>query len=685
MAVNRLDLYLQWGNKEATYVNTDKEQQLVTKFHALYSMAKSSRDHLDECNPKNLDKWRRAYKGTLNALDQEGNESKRKSRQVRKIAYEFVESTVDNSIPLPKMSPRYKSDLPLVNATESYLKYEIDNMFTQQLNDESERATYIDGTCWYKVTWDSMSNTHERSGDVRVELRTVDQIIPQPGVKDYRDLEYIFEIQDISLSKIYDLYGRIISPIDESTNIIQVVSCYYLNEDHVVGLFMWAEHSMQVICNERDWQVRKLRVCTHCNTINPTGSTCRLCEGHNFKYVTATEDILDEDLIQIYNPYKVGETDDPSQDQMQQKIFLSRGTKVPFYQIRQLPFVPRPAVSIVNSLYGLSTVAVVLEEQDNANKVLTKAIDKTLKSGSVVTKPEKMKIADTDETFKVFGVRSAEEAAMVQAKQIMADTSQDIVISNLMYESARAATGITQSYQGARDTTATSGKARQVAAAQSAGRIESTRVMKAAAFSGVYDLVLKYLLAFSDEPRKFTKVLPDGSTQEMTWNKYMFLDKDDYGQIYYRDDFTFSSDPAATLSQDRQSMWQETLEKFTMGMFGSPQDPRVLELVWHTLDGFGYPLASTVLAGIKDNSQHLPPEVEQFIMSNQQIMQMIQQAMQEQGDGRGGARPNSGPDGNGATHAANIERTNTRNAALNGEEFQAAQQMSPSSGEGGLS
>ena len=31
--------------------------------------------------------------------------------------------------------------------------------------------------------------------------------------------------------------------------------------------------------------------------------------------------------------------------------------------------------------------------------------------------------------------------------------------------------------------------------------------------------------------------------------------------------------------------------------------------------------------------------------------------------GRGGARPNSGPDGNGATHAANVERTNERNRA----------------------
>ena len=50
--------------------------------------------------------------------------------------------------------------------------------------------------------------------------------------------------------------------------------------------------------------------------------------------------------------------------------------------------------------------------------------------------------------------------------------------------------------------------------------------MKKAAFAGVYELIFKYLLAFSDETRKFVRTLADGSEQEMMWSKYMFLDKD---------------------------------------------------------------------------------------------------------------------------------------------------------------
>ena len=265
---------------------------------------------------------------------------------------------------------------------------------------------------------------------------------------------------------------------------------------------------------------------------------------------------------------------------------------------------------------------------------------------------------------------------MVQAKQITADTSQDLLMASLLYESARASSGVTESFQGKTDSTATSGKAKQFAAAQSAGRIESLRVMKAAAYAGVYELVFKYLLAFSDEPRKFVKVLPNGKQIEEVWNKYMFLDKDEYGNIFYRDDFRFGNDIASTLSQDRLSMWQETREQFLQGSFGNPQDQRTLTLYWNILNMLGYPLAKTALSGIQENSEHLPPDVEQAIMQNPQAMALVGNLIAQGQETRGGARPNSGPEGNGATHAANVERTNERNRARNKEQAFAAQNTS---------
>ena len=665
--LTRVDMYLQ-RNIAEQYVNTEEENELVDKFAELYSLALSAQQNTEEANPKNLAKWRKAYYGTLNALTKDGEESTRKGRSLRKMVYELIESKIDNSIPMPKIRPRYKTDLPLVSVTENYLKFEVDGIFTKYLNDRSERSTYVDGTSWYKVWWDSLDNTHERSGNVKIDLCRVDQIVPQPGVSDYRQLEYIFERKEISLTRIWDLYHRRIIPTEANTNVIEVISCYYLNSNRVVGLFMYAPHSRQVICNEEDWQIRKLRTCTVCGTVNPTGDTCRNCGSKTFKYENATEEILENDIEEIYNPYDVGETDDESEkEHYKSRVFLTAGTKIPFYKITQLPFIPRPAISSLDNIYGTSEVKVTLESQDAINKLLTKALEKTMKSGTILTKPEKLKIGDSDDTIKVLSVRTTEEAAMVQSRPVVADTSQDLVMAATLYESGKASSGVTESFQGAKDSSATSGKAKQYAAVMTAGRIESLRVMKSAAFAGLYELVLKYLLAFSDEPRKFVRVLPNGSQKEEVWNKYMFLDKDKYGNIYYRDDLRFDSDPASTLSQNRAQMWQETQDKFVQGAFGNPADPRVLELFWNIMDSLQYPLAKVVLAGIKENSQHLPPEVEQMIMNNPELQALIAQTLQSSGEQRGGARPNSGPVGNGATHASNVERTNERNRSLNRE------------------
>lgn len=659
--LSRLDLYLS-HIKGKSYTNTEKENELVAKFVDLYSTAKTARDHCEHANPENIEKWRKAYLGALNALKQDGTESNKKSRQLRKMAYEIIESKIDNSVPAPKMQPRYKTDLPLVNITENYLKFSVGNILTKYNNDKCERATYIDGTGWYKVGWDSLSNSHERSGDLRIDFFTVDKIVPQPGVTDYKQLEYIFEINTVSMSKLYDLYGRVITPSGDG-NLVDIVSCYYINDTGVVGLFMWAENTRQVICNEEDWQIRKIRKCKVCSTTVPQSMDCPICGSKKFNFVNADIEILDENLYEIYNPYEVGETSNENErDRFNSRLFIERGTEIPYYHVRQLPFVPRPAVSTIDSIYGISEVKIILDMQDAINKVYTKAVDKTLKSGAVVTKPAKMKISDTDETFKILGVKSLEEAQMVTSKQILADTSSDMMIAATLYDSGKASSGVTASFQGVRDTTATSGKAKQFSAMQTAGRIESLRVMKSAAMAGVYELAFKYLLAFSDESRKFTRVLPNGTEQEEIWNKHMFLAKDKYGVIYYRDDFIFDTDVASTLSQNRVQMWQETQDKFISGAFGPLNDPRTLTLFWNVMDSLQYPLAKVALAGIKETEQHLPPDIEQAIMANPEIMQLIGTMLTEN---RGGARPNSGPEGNGATHEVNVERTNERNRAQN--------------------
>ena len=171
----------------------------------------------------------------------------------------------------------------------------------------------------------------------------------------------------------------------------------------------------------------------------------------------------------------------------------------------------------------------------------------------------------------------------------------------------------------------------------------------------------------------------------------MFLAKDKYGQIYYRDDFKFGSDAAASLANNRVAMWQELQSQYMQGTMGDVNDPRTRELFWNAMEQQQYPLAKSILAGIKDNSQHLPPNIEQLLLQNPDVLKRVIQEFQnskmlpggstsgsesslpEQVDGRGGARQNAGRKGTGASHSGSVEKTNETNRLNNMEATDAVQ------------
>ena len=226
------------------------------------------------------------------------------------------------------------------------------------------------------------------------------------------------------------MYDRLIVADGPGNNSARVVSYYYRNNDGVIGRMMYADSSRQVISWDEDWQIRKVRKCKSCGTVNPIGDHCKNCGAESFKYDNADKEVLEEDLLKLKNPYESGDSQDPT-DNAEPVLFLEAGTEIPFYQVRQLPFVPRPSISSLDTIYGISEVSILLDMQDSVNKILTKVEDKIMKSGAIITKPDKMKLSDTDDSFKIMGVRSTEEAAMVQTKQILADVSQDIASAQL--------------------------------------------------------------------------------------------------------------------------------------------------------------------------------------------------------------------------------------------------------------
>ena len=666
------------ADKSNNYVNTVEENELVNLWKQKFVIAKAEYEK-SRCNSQKVKTWRDAYEGIIYKTDENGNQTTETVKPLRRLAYELIEDKVNPRIPAPKMSPRYHADLVPVNATEHLIKHEMNKMLSEETHSESEHSTLIDSTSWFKVSWNPFDNTHERSGMPIVEVCPIDTVFPQPGIYDYKRLEYIFEVGTITQAQCKDLFGRtVISP--DNNDIVEIVTVYYLNEDRHLGRFIWVEATGQVLANELEWAIRKRRECAKCHTVAPIAAECPICGSKKFEYVSVKEETLTEDMPLITNPYRAGTSMDPKDDidQIDEAQTIPAGTVIPHYLIRQLPFVPRRNVKLARSLYGISEVELMLENQEETNRFLNKASRKSAASKTYITKMRDTAITNENDELSYIDVDDPKEVSAIQPKQVLSDINEEMAMAATLYDYAKSTSGITNTDQGKADTTANSGKAKQIQLAASEQRKQAPNTMRDAAYAGLYELIFKFMLAFSDEERSFVNLLPDGTQREEVWSKYMFLSRDDNGDFYYRDDFAWSVDTASDITQDRMTMWQLIDQDFLNGTMGNELDPaRAMKMYWQMKEQFGYPTAKYALAYINDSVKHLPTQIEQLLVNNPEALQLALSFIQDtqkaamgggsgtavQGMGAGGARPNSGPDGNGATHAANVQKTNNKNRA----------------------
>lgn len=690
---SRVLTYLNMDNKKA-YINTKEEDELVYLWNEKYLLAKAEYE-ASRCNSTNVRIWRDAYQGKIYKIDETGKQTTEQVKSLRKIAYELVEDKVNSHIPAPKMTPRYHSDLVPVNTTEQLILHEMDRMLSEETNDESEHSTLIDSTSWFKVEWNPFDNTHERSGMPIVKVCPIDTVYPQPGVYNYKELEYIFERSKMTLSKIHDLFNRQVINANYS-DVVDIVTCYYLNKDRHLARFIWVEDNLTVLANDLEWGIRRRRECMECHAVTPTEAECPICGSKNLKYVAVTSEVLEEDLVLVKNPYRNGESTDKANDKnmIDNTSVIPAGTELPHYLIRQLPFVPRRNVKLANSMYGISEVELILEDQESINRFLAKAERKSANSKTYVTKLQDTSVTNDTDEVSYIEIESAEEGHAIQVKQIVPDISEEMLMADNLYNNAKSTVGITNTDQGKADATARSGKAKQIQLMASESRKSAPSTQRNAAYAGVYELIFKYMLAFSDEPRSFVSLLPDGTQQEEVWSKYMFLSKDKNGDYYYRDDYAWSVDTASELTQDRATMWQLIDNDYINGTMGNEVDPvRALLMYWQMKEQFGYPTAKYALAFLKDSIQHLPTNIEQMLVKNPEALQLAISYIQDMQTGtssinngqRGGARPNSGPDGNNATQRANVEKTNNKNRAQSGNSQTNTTATSTGGMQGGIS
>lgn len=603
-----------------------KDEAILQKWQTRLQKARQEYQHaLDK-----MDESEALYRGTHKIDRTRGSTSKNNPKEattVRNVVAEIIEAEVSSDIPTPKVTPQHQEDEQLAKTIEDYLRDEIDRLPFERINDQDERTTPVHGGDLFLVEWDNTAMTHTTRGALSVSLLHPKQFIPQPGVYEIPDMDYFFIQLAQTKDYIKNKYGVDVSTESEEQpdargfdmptvdDLVTENIGYFKNKDGGIGRVAW--------CNDilleymEDYQARRIKRCSKCG-MEMQGDTCPYCG--NAKSEDSVESAFprtDESGIPMTRI-----TEEITLDEMGNPIVTQREEQemIPYYKPDVYPVVLRRNVSCFGSLMGVSDVEMIRDQQMALNKLTSEVDIKLLAGGSYVVLPKGVQVKRTDEQFKVYEITSPEQKAMLDVITLQPNISQDMSYMQYTYQAMREQIGITDSFQGRADRTATSGTAKEFSAAQAAGRLESKRVMKNAAYADLFEVMFKFLLAYSDEPRPMTYKDTDGTPQYGTFDKMQFLKFDDAGEPYWDDEFLFSVDQTAPLAGNREALWQEARGNLEKGCFGNPQDYQTLVMFWTIMEGLHYPLATEI-------KQQMQRRLEEQQMMQQQAMQM--QAMQQ--------------------------------------------------------
>ena len=591
---------------------------------------------------------------------------------------ENIEAQVSNDIPMPKVTARREQDEHLAVIIENMIRNELDRLPMELINDISERTVPIQGAGMYLVEWDNRRRTHSTVGENEVTFIHPKWVIPQEGVyTGLEDMDYFFLRIPETKEGIKARYGVDVSDEAESEpelkdvgdgktaeSMVTMCVAYYRNENGGVGKYVW--------CNDteledlEDYQARRLCRCGQCGAPQPMegevitngteeplpyteGDPCPVCGARD--WLDAQEDyeeivgpILRSDGTEIgpwegegYGTEAGGMS--PGMDAAMAGEAMLPGDVVPeltgpgwsgtdtggqrimipYYKPNRFPLVLQRNVSVFGRFLGESDADKLEPLQDGLNRLEQKIFDRFLKAGSKIALPDDTNVRIDGKEDMVIRVGNAADLSMVRFYNFTGDLTQEMAQVNAIYQQMRQTVGVTDSFQGRKDTTATSGTAKQFAAAQAAGRLESKRVMKEAAYAQLFELIFKFRLAYADEPRPVVYQDGQGNTVYDQFNKWDFLERDEAGSFWWNDQFLFACDTTAPLAQNRERMWQETTAFFQAGAFGDPSQLETVVEYWRKMELLHDPGAGQTRKNLQERL-----ETQQAAMRDQAMAQGMQ-------------------------------------------------------------
>ena len=537
---------------------------------------------------------------------------------VRNIVAELIECQVSSTVPMPKVTALHREDEALAVLIEDMIRNKLDKLPTETINDQMERTVPIQGGAALQYDWDNTIRTHTAIGDGKLSFRHPKQIIPQAGVtSDIEDMdritvkipqtaEFIKRKYDVDLSGEGEEEPSLRSADDSAESVERMLTqyvVYYRNEAGGIGIYSWVNDTE--LENLEDYQARRLRRCKKCGAAEPAvevDSISPTTDGSYPETAAERENPKSSKAGRDKCPYCGGSFEysdeeyyvNPVPFELEDGTTVGNGEIIPYFKPGIYPIFLQRNVSSYGKFLGDSDVDKIKTQQNSINRLYAKAFAQLLNAGSYITLPDVVSIKKDSEEGKIIRLGNAAQKSLIDVYDMTCNISPALEMIDYIYKEAQQLIGITDSFLGRKDTTATSGRAKEFSAAQAAGRLESKRVMKNEMYARLFRAIFLFELACADEPRAVLGTDKNGNPRNEEWDKYLFLKRDEAGVLYWNTDFLFSTDSTAPLANNREAMWQEMRSHFESGAFGDPTQVSTQIVYWSQMEALHYPGAASV-------------------------------------------------------------------------------------------
>lgn len=238
---------------------------------------------------KDMQRREQLYLGAREIRTPTGTAAAKDATNVRNIVFELVESQISSVIPQPKVTAIHRHNQQNARSIEDKLRGELDRLPMEVLNDLQERTTLIQGSSMLLVEWDSSMGGHNTAGELTVRLLHPRQVIPQPGVYELQEMDYVFVELTQSREALRRRYGVEIEGgtlvgedgAGNEEELVTQVTVYYRGESGSIGRFSWVDG--QVLEDLEDYLARRLRICSGCGRVKRPGESRCSCGSRSFE------------------------------------------------------------------------------------------------------------------------------------------------------------------------------------------------------------------------------------------------------------------------------------------------------------------------------------------------------------------------------------------------------------------